>query len=284
MSFRPTRTRTHWRSSSLPGRRRSSSTAGLTPIRTRRGENRLRGTAAHSTVGIDEDDSAEVYGTFRLGRRPRKVVCERTDDEAGARAGGSHDGYGRYGLIHHRRLILADDGRRLTGMDRIEGMRRDHARRLAAARFHLHPDVAVAPGDRDDELRLSLPGQGHWSFAAPGETVRVADSVYAPHFGEMCTSRQIVVEKPLETSDTILEWGVRRKGRRVIQVRGSRGGETRITPDWNRIAVAIGCANPLDYSRMDRIYAPGRIAFERFRPTTIWSSVAKRADRCKLRP
>ena len=168
--------------------------------------NRLRGTAAHSTVGIDEDDSAEVYGTFRLGRRPREVVCERTDDEAGACAGGSHDGYGRYGLVHHRRLLLADDGRRLAGVDRIERLRQDHARRLAAARFHLHPDVTVVPGDRDDELQLSLPGQGHWSFAAPGESVRVAESVYAPHWGEMCASRQIVVEKPLEKNDTILEW------------------------------------------------------------------------------
>ena len=168
--------------------------------------NRLRGTAAHSTVGIDEDDSAEVYGTFRLGRRPRKVVCERTDDEVGALAGGSHDGYGRYGLVHHRRLVLANDGRRLSGVDRIERVRRDPARRLAAARFHLHPDVAVAPGDRDDKLRLSLPGQELWSFAAPGESVRVAESVYAPRFGEMRASRQIVVEKPLETSDTILEW------------------------------------------------------------------------------
>ncbi len=168
--------------------------------------NRLRGTAAHSTVGIDEDNSAEVHGTFRLGRRPRKVVCERSDDEAGAVAGGSHDGYRRYGLVHHRRLVLADDGRRLAGVDRIERLRRGRARRLATARFHLHPDVTVTPGNRDDELKLSLPGRELWSFAASGERVRVAESVYAPRFGEMRATRQIVVEKALETSDTVLEW------------------------------------------------------------------------------
>ena len=42
--------------------------------------NRLRGTAAHSTVEIDGADSAEVYGVFRLGRRPRDVEGRRLAD------------------------------------------------------------------------------------------------------------------------------------------------------------------------------------------------------------
>jgi len=44
--------------------------------------NRLRGTAAHSTVTIDGLDSAEVYGAFRLGRRPRKVTAVRHGAES----------------------------------------------------------------------------------------------------------------------------------------------------------------------------------------------------------
>ena len=44
--------------------------------------NRLRGTAAHSTLSVDDENSAEVYDVFRVGRRPR-VVAGRMTEAAG---------------------------------------------------------------------------------------------------------------------------------------------------------------------------------------------------------
>jgi uncharacterized heparinase superfamily protein len=78
-----------------------------------------------------------------------------------------------------------------------------------AARFHLHPDVRVALG-AGGVLSLDAPGMGTWLFEAPGEAVRLDDSVYAPHFGEMHQSRQIVVETPLAAGDTVVRWQFRR--------------------------------------------------------------------------
>ncbi|MDP6785600.1 MAG: heparinase II/III family protein [Rhodospirillales bacterium] len=172
--------------------------------------NRLRGTAAHSTVDIDGLDSAEVYGVFRLGRRPRDVDGRRRDDADEISVVGRHDGYRRLGLIHHRRLSLTRDGARLSGEDRVQRTKAGGNQRRMAARFHLHPDVRVALG-AGGGLSLEAPGMGTWLFEAPGEAPRLDDSVYAPHFGEMHQSRQIVVEKPLAAGDTVLKWHFRRQ-------------------------------------------------------------------------
>ena len=169
--------------------------------------NRLRGTASHSTVCVDGEDSAEVYGTFRLGRRPRQARATRHQDASDIRVVGCHDGYRHLGLIHHRSLALAGDGRRLAGEDRLEGPGATADHRVTA-RFHLHPDVA-ADHRQDGAVDLRLPGGGAWRFEAPGEEVRLEESVYAPHFNEMTESRQIVIEKPSGGRDCVIGWGFR---------------------------------------------------------------------------
>ena len=169
----------------------------------------MRGTAAHSTVEIDGIDSAEVYGVFRLGRRPRDVLGRRRVEGNAIFVEGSHDGYRRLGLIHHRRLSLARDGGRLSGEDRLQWVRGPATGRRLAARFHLHPDVRISVG-LGGVLGLDAPEAGTWLFEAPGEAVRLDDSVYAPAMGKMRQSRQIVVEKTLAAGDTLVRWHFRR--------------------------------------------------------------------------
>jgi uncharacterized heparinase superfamily protein len=169
--------------------------------------NRLRGTAAHSTVCIDDEDSAEVYGTFRLGRRPEEITGTRHESASGMRIAAKHDGYRRLGIIHHRSLALSDDGRRLAGEDRIEGSGAAPDRRIAA-RFHLHPDVAAKQSE-PGAVDLHLPGGGGWRFEAPGEEVHLRDSVYAPRFNEMRDTHQIVVERTSGGEDCIIGWEFR---------------------------------------------------------------------------
>ena len=169
--------------------------------------NRLRGTASHSTVSVDGEDSAEVYGTFRLGRRPRQARATRHEDASGIRLIGHHDGYRHLGLIHHRSLALAGDGRRLAGEDRLESSGAAADRRVTA-RFHLHPNVAAVQRETG-AVDLRLPDGGAWRFEAPGEEVRLQESVYAPRFNEMTESRQIVIEKPPTGGDRVIRWEFR---------------------------------------------------------------------------
>ncbi len=105
-----------------------------------------RGTAAHSTVQIGDQDSSEVWAGFRVGRRARV----REESIRGFEVAGAHDGYAHLPSrpLHLRRWLL--DEAALTVEDRIEctGVRLAHP---ATARFHL------APG-----LELSQAGDGRW--------------------------------------------------------------------------------------------------------------------------
>jgi uncharacterized heparinase superfamily protein len=171
--------------------------------------NQLRGTAAHSTLDIDGLDSAEVHGVFRLGRRPRRVSAQPTQDNTGNTVEARHDGYRHLGLTHIRRLTLSLDGRSLSGEDRVERSGRPGMPRQVTAHFHLHPAVA-ATARADGAIDLVLPGGEIWLFEAPGETLVIEASQYAPQFYEMQTTTQIAAHKTLSTDVAIFAWRFRR--------------------------------------------------------------------------
>ena len=163
--------------------------------------NRFRGTAFHSTLTVDDGDSAEVYGGFRLGRRPRRFAASVED----GRFVGEFDGWRRSGLTHRRSLELGDQG--LRGRDEAVSIRSGPSRRLTL-RFHLHPEVeAHADGGT---IRLVLPGGGVWRFSAPGLAVNLGESWYSPRFHEMAPSRHILVEAGSGGRTPVLEWSVMR--------------------------------------------------------------------------
>ena len=82
------------------------------PIRIEQG---LRGTAAHSTLVLDDANSAAVLIKGQIGKGveevdiARNVVKQKGRDAVRLEA--SHNGYAaRYGLIHRRTLLLGADG------------------------------------------------------------------------------------------------------------------------------------------------------------------------------
>lgn len=157
-----------------------------------------RGTAVHNTLTLDDADQAELFGSFRTGRRPtvtRTVWAPRGD---GFVLAGHHDGYahlpGR--PIHHRRFDLR--GGRLHIQDRVEGGRGQRA----AARLLLHPHVRVEPDG--SALVLSLgPHRIRVRSTAP---LRVEEAVWWPDFGAEHPTQRIVIDlgqAPCEGSTTL---------------------------------------------------------------------------------
>jgi uncharacterized heparinase superfamily protein len=157
--------------------------------------NTFRGTAAHSTVSLEGYDSAEVWGGFRVGRRPKVVTLSL---QGGAEplpggdiwAEGSHDGYRHLGVTHRRKLLLAGDGSRLRGEDEISFDKGLKAR--VRAHFHLHPDIGVRLLS-DTSAELETPAGVKLRLVIEGGRLDVKDSRYAPQFGKLVPTRQLLI-------------------------------------------------------------------------------------------
>lgn len=181
----------------------------------------FRGTAAHSTVCVDNQNSAEVWGGFRVGRRPQVVRL----DVKGADGGdmvvvGSHDGYRSLGVRHARKLVMAADGSRLRGEDELRfeptgwawvgqilGLRVPPQR--AVAHFHLHPDVN-ARLVTETEAELTTASGMVWTLKAKQGRFDMKESRYAPQFGQWVPTKQIVLNGRFAKGECRLEWDFER--------------------------------------------------------------------------
>lgn len=97
-----------------------------------------RSTAAHSTVEIAGQNSAEVWGGFRVGRRVTPEVEQWTED-SGMYLKASHDGYRHLpSKAKHTRSFEWDEGTL-----KVEDSVKVSADEQAIARFHFSPDCVV---------------------------------------------------------------------------------------------------------------------------------------------
>ena len=99
---------------------------------------RQRATSAHNTVTINEENSSEVWGGFRVARRAR-VLSPKVDLQGKVKSAVcSHDGYKRLAgkPIHKREWKLSDDC--FVVRDEVSSK---HV--SAVARFHFHPSLDI---------------------------------------------------------------------------------------------------------------------------------------------
>ncbi len=163
--------------------------------------NRQRGTAAHNTVVVDGQDSSEVWGGFRVGRRAHARLLKA----AGAgttTVEASHDGYLRLsGKNQHTRRWIMQSGSLLVE-DRISGRFGS-----AAARFHLHPDV-TARVRTDGVVMLVLPGDGQIAQLEfrGASCVTEERASWHPQFGISAPSTVISARLAGSTLVTSLSW------------------------------------------------------------------------------
>jgi uncharacterized heparinase superfamily protein len=162
---------------------------------------RQRGTAAHNTVGVDGQDSSEVWAAFRVARRARAYLQAARATPHEVLIAGSHDGYRRLpGRIRHSRLWRLDEGS-LRIEDRISG-----AFRSATARFHLHPDVAVRlVNGREVELTRTDGALVRMIFEG-ASTVDVSPSHWYPEFGLAIANHCVVAHFAGSTLATRVVW------------------------------------------------------------------------------
>ncbi|MSO55101.1 MAG: hypothetical protein EXQ90_08315 [Rhodospirillales bacterium] len=192
------------------GRDRLIVNCGTQPVATGEWRDALRHTAAHSTLVVDDSNSAEVSAAGGLGHRPGLVEVIRREVDGCFLIEASHDGYrNALGLVHRRSLYLASDGSDVRGEDILEGT----GGQSAAVRFHLHPRVQASMIEGGSAVLLKLPSGLGFRFRAAGGTVSLEDSIYAGDPAGVKRSVQIVVTAPLAGMGAQIKWRLARESR-----------------------------------------------------------------------
>jgi uncharacterized heparinase superfamily protein len=148
-----------------------------------------RATASHNTLTIADKSSSKLVRNKQLEallgappiQLPSEVTAAVRETAEGLELDATHNGYlGRFGFVHHRRLVLEKSGQRLVGVDRLEHAR--HTKRLPdypfAIHFHLHPDVVCQPANNASVVVLDLADGRHWRFLAQGASLSIEESTF----------------------------------------------------------------------------------------------------------
>jgi len=147
-----------------------------------------RSTVAHNTLRIDGEEQAEIWASFRVGRRPRVGQMSGGSDGVFRFVSGEHDAYWRRGVGHAREILLrapdtwiVADLLRGSGTHRVESF------------LHFHPQVRVKALDEHTAASDGMPlrrwllefaGQA-WSLVTYGEgQFDLIESWYSEQFGK----------------------------------------------------------------------------------------------------
>jgi len=183
-----------------------------------------RATASHSTLEIEGFSSSRLggRGQEQLTDRARVRLADGAFDTTAACLAMSHDGWvATHGLTHTRTLTLAQDGRHLTGEDRLDAVTRADLRRFEQVmtrtrlqgvhfmiRFHLHPDVDAAIDMGGTAVSLALKSGELWVFRqSGGADLSLDPSVYLER-GRLKprSSKQIVLSATLQRTEARIGW------------------------------------------------------------------------------
>ena len=162
------------------GRQRVIVDSGTSSYEWSRERFRQRGTAAHNTVCVDDENSSEVWLSHRVARRAHvdqvQVRCVGGTQCVSA----VHDGYRRLnGVGTHVRGWKSTD-RCITIADRVDG----HGSHLVGLSLLVHPDVAARQVS-DREIVLTLPGGRAMDLSLDAQmTWRIEPGTWHPEFGK----------------------------------------------------------------------------------------------------
>jgi uncharacterized heparinase superfamily protein len=173
----------------------------------------LRTTAAHSTLCINDTNSTAILQGGQLGKGVVEVGLERRDVDQATRIEANHDGYVRsFGYGHSRLLILRSDGMELRGEDTLIPRGKPKDEMPVHVRFHLGPDIEIAPTDNLQTSVLRMADGSNWAFAAAGGVLSVDDSLWVDEEGRPHPTRQLVITAETGKGGLTIGWQLRHLG------------------------------------------------------------------------
>lgn len=162
---------------------------------------RQRGTAMHNALVIDEHNSSEVWGGFRVARRARVESVSISETAESVRVDARHDGYMRLPgkNLHQRSWVLRHESLRIE--DEVTGK---FGR--AEVLFHLHPEITISEAGKN-RITLRLPDGKTVQVFFEGGNVHVEQKQWHPFFGISINNRCLVAEMVGQKIVTFISWG-----------------------------------------------------------------------------
>src|ERR1019366_7255138 len=110
-----------------------------------------RSTAAHNTVRVDDEEQAEIWASFRVGRRPRVGELPGGNDGPAHFLSGKHDAYRRLGVAHTRTILFHTPDTWI-----VADLLRGSGSHLVESFLHFHSQVHLEPADEHPKSRDEL--------------------------------------------------------------------------------------------------------------------------------
>lgn len=151
---------------------------------------RQRGTAAHNTVVINNENSSEVWSGFRVARRAYPADLVVNEDQQSVSC--SHTGYRwlKGKPEHTRQWSLTEQ--QLNVKDSVKG-----AFSTAQARYHLHPDVKARFNETPtpkESIEFTLPEGQVVKMHIKNGTAKLEPGSWHPEFGLSLPTQCVVVD------------------------------------------------------------------------------------------
>jgi len=168
-----------------------------------RGEQRLieRGTAAHNTLCYGDQDSSEVWASFRVGARARGYLhmVDLNQDEFLLKV--SHDGYCRFerAAEHFRQFILRRD--RLIISDEMGGVQN---KRLY---FHFAPDIQLKVDTKGGSVECRRNERSIARISCQGGRVSTIDSFFCLGYENTIRNSIACISLDSKKCFTEVSWG-----------------------------------------------------------------------------
>ena len=171
-----------------------------------------RGSAAHSTLILDNRDSSDICEDGLIGRGITRTISQMFEQDGHILLESDHDGYVEpFGFLHKRLIYMNDTGEDIRGEDIIEQHKanKPSAKIPFHIRFHLHPDVSVTLSNDGEMVYLGLVNGETWQFRQRGATLSVEDSVYFGNAGKVATTKQIILSGKTDGAMTTIFWALK---------------------------------------------------------------------------
>ena len=148
-----------------------------------------RSTSAHNTLRVDGEEQAEIWASFRVGRRPKVGGLEGGVVRGFWFVRGAHHAYQFRGVVHSRTIVLTPRGCWVV-IDFLSG----RGQHVVESFIHFHPAVSLESSNRlagDDfgHARVMRFGDHRYCLKTfGGGDFQKQQTWYAPEFG-LCQRR-----------------------------------------------------------------------------------------------